>query len=167
MTIQLFVSPIRAPIGGGVTKTMVLRVALTIAAFSMAIVPVFAGENPVLRGDIAARSDVLTLGDLVEGLPGPAATQPVFRAPALGDLGHDPGEAHRRCRIRTRDHADRDGRARRGPRHARRPPDRTGRDRGCSEADAGDPGGRRSAPPLDRVRGQLPPFSSRPISRRP
>ena len=87
MTIQLFVSPIRAPIGGGVTKTMLLRVALTIAAFSMAIVPVFAGENPVLRGDIAARSDVLTLGDLVEGLPGPAATQPVFRAPALGASG--------------------------------------------------------------------------------
>ena len=81
MTIQLFVSPIRASIGGGVTKTMLLRVALTIAAFSMAIVPVFAGENPVLRGDIAARSDVLALGDLVEGLAGPAATHPCFAHP--------------------------------------------------------------------------------------
>lgn len=87
MTIQLFVSPIRTLHAGCMTRSMVLRAAITVAAFSMALVPAFAGDRIALRGDVIARSDVLTLGDLVDGLDGPAAARPVFRAPNLGETG--------------------------------------------------------------------------------
>jgi flagella basal body P-ring formation protein FlgA len=87
VTIQLFVSPIRSVRAGCITRSMVLRVALTVAAFSMAVVPVLAGDRAILRGDVAASADVLTLGDLVEGVSGPATERPLFRAPALGEAG--------------------------------------------------------------------------------
>ena len=87
MTIQLFVTPIRPSCSGRISGSMVLRAALTLVAFAMAIVPVFAAERPVLRGDVVAQSDVLTLADLVEGVSGPAASHALFRAPALGETG--------------------------------------------------------------------------------
>lgn len=83
MTIHLFV---RQPRGKAslISPSMVLRAALTVAAFTMAIVPVFAAN---LRGDVTATGDVLTVADLIEGVSGPAATRPLFRAPALGESG--------------------------------------------------------------------------------
>lgn len=42
---------------------------------------------PRLRGDVTARHDVLTLGDLVENVPPALAGKPLFRAPALGATG--------------------------------------------------------------------------------
>ena len=140
-----------------------------IAAFSMAIVPVFAGESPVLRGDIAARADVLTLGDLVEGLRRSCGdATPVFRAPALGETrarsrrsaSLDAARALGITRIET------DGRAEvRVTRAARRIG--RGRDRGCIEADAGDRRRASIRAPFHSCSRELPPFSSRPISRRP
>jgi flagellar basal body P-ring formation protein FlgA len=41
----------------------------------------------VLRADITAQRDILTLGDLVSNLPASIASQPAFRAPALGETG--------------------------------------------------------------------------------
>ncbi|HEV2560065.1 MAG TPA: flagellar basal body P-ring formation chaperone FlgA [Microvirga sp.] len=67
-----------------VSPSMVLRAALTVAAFTMAIVPVLAAN---LRGDVTATADILTAGDLIEGLQGSAASHPLFRAPAPGETG--------------------------------------------------------------------------------
>jgi flagella basal body P-ring formation protein FlgA len=41
----------------------------------------------VLRGDVVATGDVLSLGDLVEGVTGPESSRPLFRAPPLGETG--------------------------------------------------------------------------------
>jgi flagella basal body P-ring formation protein FlgA len=87
MTIQLFVSPIALPRPRRLTSPIVLRAALTIAIFTLLLVKAFAAERPVLRGDIVARADILTLGDLVDGVTGAPASHPVFRAPALGESG--------------------------------------------------------------------------------
>ena len=46
-----------------------------------------AADKPALRGDVVARGDVLTLGELVEGTPAALADTPLFRAPALGQTG--------------------------------------------------------------------------------
>lgn len=46
-----------------------------------------AGAPMRLRGDVTARGDVLTLGDLVEGAAAEMALRPLFRAPALGATG--------------------------------------------------------------------------------
>lgn len=46
-----------------------------------------ASERPALRGDVTARQDALTLGDLVRNAPAAAAATPLFRAPALGQTG--------------------------------------------------------------------------------
>lgn len=42
---------------------------------------------PALKPDITATRDILTLGDLVSNLPAAVASQPAFRAPALGETG--------------------------------------------------------------------------------
>ncbi len=42
---------------------------------------------PALKADITATRDILTLGDLVSGLPAAVAIQAAFRAPALGETG--------------------------------------------------------------------------------
>lgn len=84
MTIHLYVKRPRGVPGNLVSPSMVLRAALTVAAFTMAIVPVFAAQ---LRGDVVAANDVLTMADLVEGVSGPQASRPLFRAPALGESG--------------------------------------------------------------------------------
>jgi flagella basal body P-ring formation protein FlgA len=87
MTIQLFVAPIVRTTPCRISPSIVARVALTLAAFTLAVAPVLAAERPVLRGDLVAKGDVLTLGDLVEGVPGAEASRPLFRAPALGETG--------------------------------------------------------------------------------
>jgi flagella basal body P-ring formation protein FlgA len=46
-----------------------------------------APAKPALKPDITATRDILTLGDLVSGLPVSVAAQPAFRAPALGETG--------------------------------------------------------------------------------
>jgi flagella basal body P-ring formation protein FlgA len=56
-----------------------------LAALSFAT-PSFA-ERLSLRGDVVVERDSLTLGDLVENAPEPAAATPIFRAPALGQTG--------------------------------------------------------------------------------
>lgn len=67
----------------------ILRVLLTLCAFlalGFLTLPVRA-EGLRLRGDIVARGDVLTLGDLVEGTTPESAGKPLFRAPGLGATG--------------------------------------------------------------------------------
>jgi flagella basal body P-ring formation protein FlgA len=64
---------------------MLLRLALT-AALALAALPALAGSRPVLRAEVTVGSDVIMLGDLVEGAGALAAT-PVFRAPGLGRAG--------------------------------------------------------------------------------
>lgn len=49
--------------------------------------PAAAADRPALRGDVVAKRDVLTLADLVEGVPAALADTPLFRAPALGQTG--------------------------------------------------------------------------------
>ena len=46
-----------------------------------------ADDRPSLRGDVVAKRDVLTLGDLVAGAPAGLAGTALFRAPALGQTG--------------------------------------------------------------------------------
>ena len=72
-----------------VSAATVGRVLLAVLAFSLLIGQVLAEEAPVLRlrGDVTARGDVLTLGDLVEGASAEAQRHPLFRAPALGATG--------------------------------------------------------------------------------
>lgn len=44
-------------------------------------------QQPMLRVDVTTARDILTLGDLVSGLPPTIAAQPAFRAPSLGETG--------------------------------------------------------------------------------
>ncbi|GJE16334.1 flagellar basal body P-ring formation chaperone FlgA [Methylobacterium marchantiae] len=72
------------------TPGIVVRVFIALAAFSYMTVHVLAeeaGQRVRLRGDVTARGDILTLGDLVEGAPTDLARRPLFRAPALGASG--------------------------------------------------------------------------------
>lgn len=71
----------------GLSRGMVLRVALALALLWLAAFPVLAVEGPSLRGDITAKADILTFGDLVADAPPAIAGTPVFRAPALGENG--------------------------------------------------------------------------------
>ncbi|MGL4440139.1 MAG: flagellar basal body P-ring formation chaperone FlgA, partial [Bosea sp. (in: a-proteobacteria)] len=58
-----------------------------IAAPAKPLRATLAAVQPTLRADITAARDILTLGDLVSGLPVGVASQPAFRAPALGETG--------------------------------------------------------------------------------
>ncbi len=70
---------------------MLLRAALALFAFvilgAVAVPAMAETAPPRLRGDVTARHDVLTLGDLVENVPSSLADRPLFRAPALGATG--------------------------------------------------------------------------------
>ncbi|TDR88904.1 flagellar basal body P-ring formation chaperone FlgA [Enterovirga rhinocerotis] len=57
----------------------------TVAALLSAGAAFAAG--PMLRGDITASADTLTVGDLIENAPPALADAPLFRAPALGATG--------------------------------------------------------------------------------
>ena len=135
----------------------------------MAIVPVFAGSSSAATS--SPRTDVLTLGDLVEGVSGPEASRPLFRAPALGETRHHPGRngSLDAAAVPRPDAASRPTGRAQVTRHARRPPDRPGGDRGRREAAARGAARHRSATALDRVRGSSrPPRRARPEgARRP
>jgi flagella basal body P-ring formation protein FlgA len=78
------------PIGGDaprITRSMLLRIGFVLAAFSCLLLPAAAADRLTLRGDVSVSTDIVTLGDLVDGLPSAAAARPVFRAPALGATG--------------------------------------------------------------------------------
>ncbi|NNM71632.1 flagellar basal body P-ring formation chaperone FlgA [Enterovirga aerilata] len=47
----------------------------------------FAADRPILRGDVVAKRDILTLADLVEGAPAALAETALFRSPVLGQTG--------------------------------------------------------------------------------
>ena len=70
---------------------MLIRAALALAVFvilGVVAMPAMAETVvPRLRGDVTAKNDILTLGDLVENVPPTLATRPLFRAPALGSTG--------------------------------------------------------------------------------
>lgn len=59
------------------------------AALSLLLVPGtgLAAGRPTLKGDVTVSGDLLTLGDLIADVPAPAAATPLFRAPALGQVG--------------------------------------------------------------------------------
>jgi flagella basal body P-ring formation protein FlgA len=87
MTMNLALLPIGAPRAGRIRPMMVVRVAIAAVAVCLAVAPAFSAERAVLRGEVTASADVLTLTDLVEGADGAAASTPLFRAPALGETG--------------------------------------------------------------------------------
>ncbi|MGU3545161.1 flagellar basal body P-ring formation chaperone FlgA [Methylobacterium sp. A52T] len=75
------------PLGAAVILRALLAF-LTFAVLGALAIPAMArAEGLRLRGDVTARSDVLTLADLVEGAPERLATRPLFRAPSLGATG--------------------------------------------------------------------------------
>jgi flagella basal body P-ring formation protein FlgA len=86
MTIQL-PNVSLAPPAGRLSLMMVLRAVLALAVMVLLIGSAMAADRLQLRGDVVAHSDVLTLGDLVDGAPAGIAGTPLFRAPALGASG--------------------------------------------------------------------------------
>jgi flagella basal body P-ring formation protein FlgA len=66
---------------------ILLRLALALVVTVVLIAAAFAADRLALKGDVVASSDVLTLGDLVEGAPPQAAGTALFRAPAVGKTG--------------------------------------------------------------------------------
>ncbi|KQO69069.1 flagellar biosynthesis protein FlgA [Methylobacterium sp. Leaf469] len=91
-----YVSPTLRPRVSPVNPAMVARALFALLAFGLLTLPVLA-EGPAqrlrLRGDVTARGDVLTLGDLVEGASADLSVRPLFRAPSLG--GHGTIQARR------------------------------------------------------------------------
>jgi flagellar basal body P-ring formation protein FlgA len=84
------IPPVRSARTATLGLDVVGRALLAVMLFSLLTVHVLAQETPAplrLRGDVTARGDVLTLGDLVEGATPEAARRPMFRAPALGATG--------------------------------------------------------------------------------
>ncbi|KQT49195.1 flagellar biosynthesis protein FlgA [Methylobacterium sp. Leaf456] len=85
--------PIRRPVKLAVTpptRGAFGRTAFAVAAFAMLALfaaPLMAAEALRLRGDVTARGDTLSLGDLVEGAPADMAARAMFRAPGLGAVG--------------------------------------------------------------------------------
>jgi flagella basal body P-ring formation protein FlgA len=80
-----FPDPFERP--GRVSGMILLRLAVALAVTFFLIATSFAGERAVLKGDVVVGADVLTLGDLVEGVSTEAAGTALFRAPALGQTG--------------------------------------------------------------------------------
>ncbi|MEA1832968.1 flagellar basal body P-ring formation chaperone FlgA [Methylobacterium durans] len=76
------VAPLSVGVLGRLTATLI-----ALAAIGYFTLPAFAADALRLRGDVTARGDVLTLGDLVEGAGTDIAGKPLFRAPALGATG--------------------------------------------------------------------------------
>lgn len=77
----------RAPVP---TPGMIVRAVLAVSALvaaSLALPSLARADTLRLRGDITAKGDVLTLGDLIENAPASLGARPLFRAPALGASG--------------------------------------------------------------------------------
>ena len=89
MTMLRFLLSLPVPCGraGRVDGMIVLRLVLALALSLVLIVPTLAANRPALKGDVVVAAEVLTLGDLVEGIPAEAAGTALFRAPALGQTG--------------------------------------------------------------------------------
>ena len=89
MTMPRFLVPSLAARerAGHVSAMILLRLVLALALSFVLILPTLAAERPALKGDVVVGAEVLTLGDLVEGIPAEAAATPLFRAPALGQTG--------------------------------------------------------------------------------
>lgn len=87
----MFMNPTVPPIGsrraGCLNRGIIMRVALALFFLSLAIVPTLAADRPTLRAEVVAKSDVLTLADLLDGVSGPLAERALFRSPALGETG--------------------------------------------------------------------------------
>lgn len=66
---------------------IVVRVTLACAAVSLALVSALAAEPVRLRSEVVAKSEVVTVADLVEGVSSAVAQKALFRAPALGESG--------------------------------------------------------------------------------
>lgn len=94
------IAPRRSTRVSTLSVAIVGRTLLAVLAFSVLTFQVLAQEARVpaqearpagatlrLRGDVTARGDVLTLGDLIEGAAPETAQRPLFRAPALGATG--------------------------------------------------------------------------------
>ncbi len=80
-------SPLTLERAGRISGMILLRLALALAITFALIAATFAAERMALKGDVTVSSDVLTLGDLVEGAPPAAAATALFRAPGLGQTG--------------------------------------------------------------------------------
>lgn len=87
MIVHPSVPPIGTRRAGCVSLAIMARVALALAAMTLALAPALAAGHPTLRAEVVARADVLTFADLLDGVSGPLAERPVFRAPALGESG--------------------------------------------------------------------------------
>lgn len=74
VVLALFAAPLMAAESGAKTAATSATAGATASA-------------PRLRGDVTARGDTLSLGDLVEGAPADLAARPLFRAPGLGAVG--------------------------------------------------------------------------------
>ena len=72
---------------------LLTRLPARLACAAMAVLATLSFADPSfaerlsLRGDVVVERDSLTLGDLVENAPEPAAATAIFRAPALGQTG--------------------------------------------------------------------------------
>jgi len=73
--------------GHAIRPMMMLRISLAAIAVCLAMAPAFAAERPALRAQVRAGGDTLMLADLVQGVEGPLAETPLFRAPPLGETG--------------------------------------------------------------------------------
>jgi flagella basal body P-ring formation protein FlgA len=72
---------------GRVSAMMLLRLAAALVITFVLIAGALAADRPALKGDVVVSGDILSLGDLVEGITAEAAARPLFRAPALGQTG--------------------------------------------------------------------------------
>jgi flagella basal body P-ring formation protein FlgA len=68
-------------------RPLALGLRASLAFLALAPAPLSASGVPHLRGDITARRDSLTVGELIENAPANLADTPLFRAPALGQTG--------------------------------------------------------------------------------
>ena len=78
--------PARAGTLGAGALLRALAIVCAFAALGFLTLPALA-SGLRLRGDVTARGDVLTLGELVEGAASDIAARPLFRAPGLGATG--------------------------------------------------------------------------------
>ena len=87
MIVIIEPSPLFARRAGGVSAGILVRIALAALAVCLVAAPALAETHLALKGDLTTKRGVLTLGDLVAGVSGPAAEEPLFRAPKLGETG--------------------------------------------------------------------------------
>jgi flagellar basal body P-ring formation protein FlgA len=89
MSLDLNVRALGATRCSRIDTGVVIRVACAALLLIAALIafPAKASDRLTLRGDITTNSDVITLSELVTGVPQDLAGIAVFRAPALGEQG--------------------------------------------------------------------------------